>query len=441
MTTSSVAGATSTANVSAARGGNQSHGRIQTQPLSPQDYQGLVASGAQPVRQALHSFIATSCEKPPETKEEARAVLEEMFQIRANGIRQAIEKGQLATAEALKHKVIQRRESVVEGSLKNLNKVNPPRRSMSVPSAGSSAVRFVMPDTSSQPWINLQMTEEPSMDIDNTTAEFQQDISSAETGLFGQQASTFGLSDDDLMSSFTTFTAKLGDSLLAKSPQNVPNSSSFLNNDAQFTGHDRLKRAIPSLSPPNGRSPTITNELPSPSPWMPWTAVGQDVETGPQPQYPNMQQSLGTFQSSQTAASQQNIMTLNMQQVYPGMHSALPASSQQNIINSHTIYPQSSFAQGSGAAIPGDKIQQPYHHQQVDTWNQYMQYLLHQQEMGMQLTGQSAPQQLQQYPQQPQVAIQQPYQQSPDPHWQATMMTMMMNQDSDMRPSGEIDRG
>ncbi|KAF9407539.1 hypothetical protein BGZ76_006088, partial [Entomortierella beljakovae] len=87
--------------------------RIQT-PLSPRDWQGLVASGAQPVRQALHSFIAASCEKPPETKEEARAVLEVMFQIRADKIRQAIEEGQLATAEGLKHKVIQRRESVVE---------------------------------------------------------------------------------------------------------------------------------------------------------------------------------------------------------------------------------------------------------------------------------------------------------------------------------------
>lgn len=67
------------------------------------------------MRQALHSFIATSCEKPPETKEEARAVLEVMFQIRAGKIRRAIEEGKLSTAEALQHKVIQRRESVVEG--------------------------------------------------------------------------------------------------------------------------------------------------------------------------------------------------------------------------------------------------------------------------------------------------------------------------------------
>ncbi|KAF9356766.1 hypothetical protein BGX34_009773 [Mortierella sp. NVP85] len=92
--------------------------RAQT-PLSAQEWQGLVASGALPVRQALHSFIATSCEKPPETKEEARAVLEVMFQIRAGKIRRAIEEGKLSTTEALQHRVIQRRESVVEGTLKN----------------------------------------------------------------------------------------------------------------------------------------------------------------------------------------------------------------------------------------------------------------------------------------------------------------------------------
>ncbi|KAF9319078.1 hypothetical protein BGZ91_005026 [Linnemannia elongata] len=82
--------------------------------LSPQKYQGLVASGALPVRQALQTHIASSGEKPPETKEEARAALEEMFQIRADKIRRAIEEGKLATAEALQHKVIRRRESIVE---------------------------------------------------------------------------------------------------------------------------------------------------------------------------------------------------------------------------------------------------------------------------------------------------------------------------------------
>jgi hypothetical protein len=84
-------------------------------PLSPQEYQGLVASGALPVRQALQTHIATSGDKPPETKEEARAALEVMFQIRADKIRRAIEEGKLATTEALQHKVIKRRESIVEG--------------------------------------------------------------------------------------------------------------------------------------------------------------------------------------------------------------------------------------------------------------------------------------------------------------------------------------
>ncbi|KAF8927321.1 hypothetical protein BGZ47_002207 [Haplosporangium gracile] len=73
-------------------------------PLSPQEYQGLIASGALPVRQALQTHIATSGEKPPETKKEARAALEVMFQIRADKIRRTIEEGKLATTEALQHK-------------------------------------------------------------------------------------------------------------------------------------------------------------------------------------------------------------------------------------------------------------------------------------------------------------------------------------------------
>lgn len=73
------------------------------------------SSGALPVRQALHSFIATSYEDPPETKEEARAALEVMFQVRAEKIRRAIEQGKLATTEALKHKVVHRRKSLAIG--------------------------------------------------------------------------------------------------------------------------------------------------------------------------------------------------------------------------------------------------------------------------------------------------------------------------------------
>ncbi|KAF9351846.1 hypothetical protein BGX26_010212 [Mortierella sp. AD094] len=421
----------------ATRGGYQGQNRIQTQPLSPQDWQGLVASGAQPVRKALHSFIATSCEKPPETKEEARAVLEVMFQIRANRIRQAIEEGQLATAEALKHKVIQRRESVVEGSLRN--KENARSRAMSAPSEGSIAMDFTTMsseiDNQSQSWLDLQMTEEPCMGVDNTTAEFQQSMPPVGVELFGEQVSTFGLSDDDLMSSFTTFTAKLGDSLLAKSPLYAPKLGGVLDNDTQTMEHDHLKQGMPSLTPPsNQRSPTTSNESPSNSPWMPWVA-GHDLETGSQPQRDDVQLSFGTHQPSQ-----QSMMALNMQRVYPGMQPTFTPSNQPSLLNTQAVYQQSLFAQGSGAGVSGDKYQQPYHHQQVDTWNQYMQYLLYQQELGLQPTDQSASHQLQQYSQQPQVSAQQ-YQQSLDPHWQATMMTMMMDQRSATKPVGELDRG
>ncbi|KAF9161156.1 hypothetical protein BGX21_008081 [Mortierella sp. AD011] len=418
------------------RGGYQSLNRIQSQPLSPQDWQGLVASGAQPVRKALHSFIATSCEKPPETKEEARAVLEEMFQIRANRIRQAIEEGQLATAEALKHKVIQRRESVVEGSLRKKESVR--SRAMSAPSEGSAAMDSTIMnseiDNQSQSWLNLQMTEEPCMGIDNTATEFQQSIPPVGVELFGEQVSTFGLSDDDLMSSFTTFTAKLGDSLLAKSPLYAPKSGGILDNDTQTMEHDHLKQSIPSLSPPSDeRSPATSNESPSNSPWMPWVA-GHDLVTGPQSQQHDVQLSFGVHQPSQ-----QSMVTLNMQRVYPGVQPTFTPSNQPSLLNTQAVYSQTPFSQGNGVGVYGDKSQQPNHRHQADTWSQYMQYLLYQQELGLQPTDQSASHQLQQYPQ-PQVSAQQ-YQQSLDPHWQATMMTMMMDQSSVTKPSGEFDRG
>lgn len=83
------------------------------QAVSPQEWQGIVASGAMPVRQALHSYIASSRDKPPASKEEAQAVLEEMFRLRAEKVRRAIEQGKLATTEALRLRVCQRRESVM----------------------------------------------------------------------------------------------------------------------------------------------------------------------------------------------------------------------------------------------------------------------------------------------------------------------------------------
>ncbi|KAF9185566.1 hypothetical protein BGZ49_004280 [Haplosporangium sp. Z 27] len=293
---------------------------------------------------------------------------------------------------------------------------------MSAPTENSLKFTTNTSGIDSQSLLNLQMTEEPdSMVVDNSSAEFQQGMSPV--GLFGEQASTFGLSDDDLMSSFTTFTAKLGDSILAKSPLYAPKHGGILDNGNHTMDHDHLKQSIPSLSPPSKElSPTTSNGSPSNSPWMSWTTEGQRF---------NVQQSFGAPRPG---------MAVDMQQVYTGIQPSFTTSPQQNSINLQTGYPQNLFAQRGGAEVPEDKQYQPYQHHQVDTWNQYMQYLLHQQELGLQLPDQNVSQPLGQYSQQIQVAPQ-IYQQPLDPHWQATMMTMMMNQNSGVSSIGESDRG
>ncbi|KAF9356765.1 hypothetical protein BGX34_009772 [Mortierella sp. NVP85] len=52
-------------------------------------------------------------------------------------------------------------------------------------------------------------------------------ILSTNADMFEEKASTFGLSDDDLMSSFTTFTAKLGDSLLPRLDPSTGHAPAF----------------------------------------------------------------------------------------------------------------------------------------------------------------------------------------------------------------------
>ncbi|KAG0243982.1 hypothetical protein BGX31_010017 [Mortierella sp. GBA43] len=423
--------------------------RVQT-PLTPQEWQGLVASGAHPVRQALHSFIATSCEKPPETKEEARAVLEEMFQIRAGRIRRAIEEGKLSTAEALKHKVIQRRESVVEGTLKNSRRDIVPSRAMSAPS--ESKVPSLTRDFSNsvspqgQLWAQPQLTGEPTMIMADATLSqgLQGDIMNAtsmEAGLFGEQATTFGLSDDDLMSSFTTFTAKLGDSLLPKTepPTDcVPVFGGISQGRGHLAPHGQLpaqiQSSVPSLSPPTMGSPTASNESQSPSPWMSWISPEQSLLAGnghktlyaaqpalqPQPQPQPLQ------------PSQPMMMHPMALPAYSGAQQPFSMSTDPRLVESHMLYQQGLFTPAGGATAAGGKPLP------AGTWNQYMQYLMYQQDTGIQPSNPAIVLQ-QQYSRQPQ-ASQQSYQQAPlDPHWQATMMTMMMDSNSTIDRSGRVD--
>ncbi|KAF9414298.1 hypothetical protein BGZ94_000442 [Podila epigama] len=124
------------------------------------DGPGNVAAVALPVRQALDSFIATSCEKPPASKEEAQAVLEEMFRLRAEKVRQAIEQGHLSTTEALKLRMYRRRESV-------------------------------------------------------SHTEGLGQRSDIATSLLNGQDAMWSLSDDELMATFTTFTNLLNDTMIA----------------------------------------------------------------------------------------------------------------------------------------------------------------------------------------------------------------------------------
>lgn len=543
--------------------------------LSPQKYQGLVASGALPVRQALQTHIASSGEKPPETKEEARAALEEMFQIRADKIRRAIEEGKLATAEALQHKVIRRRESIVEGTQKTsaLDQNHRPRdRSMSAPSERvtfSALTQFhssatpapvahppqslMSGNVSQQPWFPTPshghvhplhphssstafISQEPvsmhghgnttnyTAPINTSTANGQQGAGATaddpmliEAEEQGQQDTTFGLSDDDIMSSFTIFTAKLGDSLLARDvprfgevgdsapgaasaaavpPPPPPGYNSFGVNVNQQDNSSRVAlaagrgilqepplemmmvdTALPTLSP------TASSESQSPSPWIPWRGPNaheqHDLMTnslsgptvpGPKAVHPfaqahtQAQHPVATTIISPPQAQHVPISTLVMpqrqqrrQHSYPGLFPKDPRNQDpQNSaafgldVQSVHMHPQRGFGLG-GQGVQGGGGGSYVDEKQVEAWNQYVQYLLHQQELAdHQLQnegnnpmipaqhGQHLQQHVQQDPfvqQQQQagganMAFASPPQPNAtmDPHWQATMMTMMMDQ-------------
>ncbi|KAF9127781.1 hypothetical protein BGX30_014640 [Mortierella sp. GBA39] len=560
--------------------------------LSPQKYQGLVASGALPVRQALQTHIASSGEKPPETKEEARAALEVMFQIRADKIRRAIEEGKLATTEALQHKVIRRRESVVEDwtnlfvlplfSLHALMGIvdiyekkklhypsHPKDRSMSAPServtfsaitqyhtaatatAAHPPQSLMSGNVSQQSWLPSPAhghvhpphlhpsstainSQEPisiyghgnttgyTAPINNDTANVQQgpgagttaeDPMVIEAEEQGQHDTTFGLSDDDIMSSFTDFTAKLGDSLLARGvprfggmggtttgaasadtvPPPPPGYNSFGINANQQDGNNRVAavavRGVPQEPPLEMMivdtvlptlSPTASSESQSPSPWIPWhgpstherhdsVANSLSGATGPGPmtvhpfaqaqaqaQHPVAMTILSPSQAQQHGPMSTLVMSQQQQpdqQSYPSLFSKDPLNQgPQNsafgvYVHSVQIHPQEGFGHGE-QGVQGGGGGSYVREKQVEAWNQYLQYLLHLQEFSdhhFQNQGNNPliPAEHGQHHVQQNPFIQQQQQTGGadlsiasssqpsavmDPHWQATMMTMMLDQ-------------
>lgn len=349
------------------------------------------------------------------------------------------------------------------------------------------------------------------------TAEDPMVIDSEEQG---QHDTTFGLSDDDIMSSFTIFTAKLGDSLLARDvprfggmgntapgatsaaavPPPLPSGySSFGVNVNQQDNNSRVvataataggvlqepplemmmvDTALPTLSP------TASSESQSPSPWIPWhgsntheqhdlvpNSLSRATGPGPMTVHPfaqaqtHAQHSVATTILSPPQAQQHVPMSsLVMSQQQQPRHHSYPSlfpkdprnQGPQNSaafgmdVQSVEIHPQGGFSLG-GQGVQGGGGGSYVGEKQVEAWNQYVQYLLHQQEFSdNQLQnqgdnpmipaqhGQHLQHHVQLDPfvqQQQQVAgasisFASPPQPSltVDPHWQATMMTMMMDQ-------------
>lgn len=335
-----------------------------------------------------------------------------------------------------------------------------------------------------------------------------------------QQDTTFGLSDDDLMSSFTIFTAKLGDSLLVRDVSRLGgmavqgaaplryNNRKFAGSNIHVSQQDNNSRmtvaaateaavqeqplemmmvdtALPTLSP------TASSESQSPSPWIPWHGAGAPVggiyekdlmanslqgTAGPMTVHPFAQAQHPVAATSfppqplppagqQPHAPMSSLVMPQQQQVYssllpkdprdqgPLQHYLSPSFALGSNIQSGQIHPQGRFGIGGHAEGAGTHVGE----KQVGAWNQYVQYLLHQPEFADHYHNQQErpfipPQHGQNLQQQqhPQHHVQQdPFSQqqqlpgagmsfespSPppqnatmDPHWQAMMMTMMMDQ-------------
>ena len=384
------------------------------QTIPAPSHQSIVATGAMPVRQALHSYISTSYEKPPRSREEAQQALEEMFRLRAEKVRQSIEQGTLATTEALQHKVIRRRESVVlqEGKQqgkscfahrgKNLVEVDAEYRkadfvSCNTLTIGQAEKRTVLAPESSSP----RTTEGRQAESSHVVAG-----NASLDGLL--PSSSWGLSDDDLMASLSSFTAKLGDSLLAEQRQlqdfDVQDHNLYHNpNHSQNQSVDRnypnllsgqiggapvttlglhtpaLGPPMPIFSPPSlEQSPTTSTESLSPSPWMPWL---HDHD-------PLLQR------------------IANPETIHPTM---LPAST--------STYNEGLLIQNSGLHMPAKQFDAP----DGNPYMQYLQTLQPSEQPGAQ------PGTLMGYAQ-PTVSTSNHQSSFVDPQWQATMMAMMMGQ-------------
>ncbi|KAG0043295.1 hypothetical protein BGZ83_011623 [Gryganskiella cystojenkinii] len=276
---------------------------------------------------------------------------------------------------------------------------------------------------------------------------------------------SWGLSDDDLMASLSSFTAKLGDSLLAEQRQQLHGTDSLQNhnhnhnhnhnNSASYTSNtltqDKTRKnlhqnqntslqsqniggvpvtafdaslglgsssssqssssaaclgstpQIPVFSPPSltERSPTTSTESLSPSPWMPWLAHEHD---------PLLQR-----------------ISNNPETIYPALMetSMAPAAHQGLLIQD---------SNNNEAYIP-TKLQLLSR----TGGNPYMQYLqaIHpsqsQPQVEPQAQQQQVPTQVTGYVQ-PSMTMSSHQPAYVDPQWQATMMAMMMDQNPVLEP-------
>ncbi|KAG0029905.1 hypothetical protein BGZ81_003294 [Podila clonocystis] len=403
-----------------------------------------------PVRQALHSFIASSCGKPPASKEEAQAVLEEMFRLRAEKVRRAIEQGKLATTEALRLRVCQRRESVgmSEGSHRN----------------AAASPTSPTPDADQKKSGYRQEKQVVSSLVAEPEMEVRQDPGSR-GALHYNQAATWGLSDDEIMSSFTTFTAKLSDTLLARDgTTNIAERNSNTNTNINTNSNTDVgfikpeatikTQTVPVLSPTMGHSPTTSAESDSPSPWTPWMSLNNN----------NSNNNNNSSNSNNTHDPTNNV-DVTQQNNRPGIQesqlfaqtSVFPAFPQDLVLptnsDSQMLLKQQQQQQPQQPQQPQPQQQALLHSQpqQTQAWNQYMQYLLHQQgqegSIGLQIQQQqllygqvrfAQPTNLNPNPNlnpnsNPNPNLSPPFPsqasgagQGVDPHWQATMMAMMM---------------
>ncbi|KAF9325151.1 hypothetical protein BG006_011339, partial [Podila minutissima] len=275
--------------------------------------------------------------------------------------------------------------------------------------------------------------------------------------LLYSQAATWGLSDDEIMSSFTTFTAKLSDTLLARDgAANMANRNANTytnsNTDIGFIKPEatiKIQTNVPVLSPTIGHSPTTSTESGSPSPWTPWMPLNNSNSNSNINDNNN-----NNSNSNSNTHDPPNNVNVTLQNNRPGVQApqlfaqtSLFQTFPQDLVLPTNYDPQLLKRQQQQQQPQQPSSQQQALHsqrQQTQAWNQYMQYLLHQQEqeslIGLQMQQQQLLYRQVRFAQSnpnpnpnpnppfPSQAGQsgQASGQGVDPHWQATMMTMMM---------------